>query len=215
MKKIVFVYLSFIACLNIGQAGNVKESALPLALQSFSAIGNGEKVDLAWKAITGTDNVYYTIEKSKDGKNFTKVIDVQSNSTIVGYRDYAEVDYKPYKGTSYYRLKQTDKKGNYKYSTAIIVTVSYAARKNIKTYSGLLNGDTSLSIHPNENGHDSEEVVVVLRDLQGAEFVSKMLLKMEKNVVFIVDEEKLVPPGNYIITSSSDDKIANYHLTVR
>ncbi|HXD94683.1 MAG TPA: hypothetical protein VNX01_15865 [Bacteroidia bacterium] len=215
MKKILFVCLSFITCLHIGQAGNVKEKALPLALQSFSAICNGGKVDLAWKAITGTDNVYYTIEKSKDGKNFTKLMDVQSTGTTVGYRDYVEVDYKPYKGTSYYRLRQTDKNGTYKYSSAVIVTVSFATRKNIKTYSGLLNGDSSLSNHPNENGHDSQEVVIVLRDVQGAEFVSKVLLMMEKNVVFLVDTQKSVPPGNYIITSSSEDKISNYRLTIK
>jgi len=213
MKKILVVCLSLLVCLNAGQALNLKGNALPLALQSFSAIGNGEKVNVTWKAITGTSGVCYTIEKSKDGKNFTKVIDVQSNSTIVGYRDYAEVDFKPYKGTSYYRLKQTDKSGACKYSVAVIVTVSFAAQKNIKTYSNLVSDDTNLCV--NTKGHDSQEVVIVLRDLQGAEFVSKVLLMMEKNVVFIVDEEKSVPPGNYIITSSSEDKIANYRLTVR
>lgn len=213
MKKIVVVCFCLIVCLNIGQAFNLNENALPLALQSFSAIGNGEKVDVTWKAITGTGNVCYTIEKSKDGKIFTKVIDVQSTSTTISYRDYAEADYKPYKGTSYYRLKQIDKNGNYKYSTPVIVTVSFAARKNIKTYSNLLNGDSSLS--SNINWNDSQEVVVVLRDLRGEEFVSKVLLMVEKNVVFLVDEQKSVPPGNYIITSSSDDKISNYRLTVK
>src|ERR1700751_5322970 len=185
MKRILIVCFSLIACLNIGQASNPKENMLPLALQSFSAICNGEKVDITWKAIAGTGNVCYTIEKSKDGKNFTKLIDVQSNSTIVGYRDYAEVDFKPYKGTSYYRLKQTDKSGACKYSVAVIVTVSFAAQKNIKTYSNLVSDDTNLCV--NTKGHDSQEVVIVLRNLQGAEFVSKVLLMMEKNVVFIVD----------------------------
>jgi hypothetical protein len=213
MKKIITVCFSLLVCLNVSQAFNFNENVVPLALQSFSAIGTGEKVVITWKAITGTGDMCYTIEKSKDGKSFTKVIDVQSTGTTISYRDYAEADYKPYKGTSYYRLKQIDKKGNYKYSTAVIVTVSFATRKNIKTYSGLLNGDSSLSI--NINKRDSQGIVVVLRDLRGEEFVSKVLLMIEKNVIFLVDEQKTVPPGNYIITSSSDDKIANYRLTVR
>ena len=213
MKKIVIVCFSLLVCLQFGQANNGKENILPLALQSFAAIGNGEKVDITWKAITGTSEVCYTIEKSKDGKNFTKVIDVQSSGTAVGYRDYAEADYKPYKGTSFYRLKLIDKKGNYKYSMAIVVTISFAIHKNIKLFSDMASSDTNL---PGKiNKHDSQEVVVVLRDLRGEEFVSKVQLMMEKNVIFIVDEKKSVPPGNYIITSSSDDSLYNYRLLVK
>ena len=207
------VCFSLFVCLHVGQANNGKENVLPLALQSFAAIGNGDKVDITWKAIAGTCSVCYTIEKSKDGKNFTKVIDVQNTGTTIGYRDYAEADYKPYKGTSYYRLKQVDKNGTYKYSVTVIVTINFTAQKNIKLFSDLVNSDTNLSSKINK--HDSQEVVVVLRDLKGEEFVSKVQLMVEKNVVYLLDEQRLVPPGNYIITSSSEDKISNYRLLVK
>jgi len=104
-----------------GQANNLKSNAMPIALQSFSAIYNGEKIVLSWKAFNGSNSVYFTIEKSKDGKSFTKVIDIPSSGTTICYRDYAEVDYKPYKGKSYYRLKQTDAKGLCQYSAIIMV----------------------------------------------------------------------------------------------
>ena len=213
MKKKLLICFSLLACLAIGQAKNVKDNVLPLALQSFSVNGNTEKATITWKTTAGKEAVCYTIEKSKDGKNFTKIIEVQNTATVVNYRDYVEVDYKPYKGVSYYRLKQIDKNGNYKYSVAVLVTGSMLAQKSIKTYANLVNSDTNVGT--SIKGHDSQKVVVVLRDLQGGEFVSKLLLLMEKNVVFLVDEEKLVPPGNYIITSSSDDKIYNYQLTVK
>jgi hypothetical protein len=76
----------------------------------------------------GSNVVLFTVEKSKDGKNFTKIIDVPCAATAVCYKDYAEVDYKPYNGKSYYRLKQTDVNGVCKYSN--IIAVNFTPQKN-------------------------------------------------------------------------------------
>ncbi|HXU27971.1 MAG TPA: hypothetical protein VN698_12140 [Bacteroidia bacterium] len=210
MKKLLLVYFGLIGCLTVGQANNLKGNEPLLELQSFSAVCIGEKIEMEWKASAKTSNVCFTIEKSKDGKNFTKVIDVPCAGE--SYRDYAEVDYKPYKGTSYYRLKQTDKSGACKYSAMVAVN-SVLVQKRIRSYPDLLRNGVDSNIVINKD--DSEEVVVVLRDKQGRELVSKVLLMVEKNVVFIVDEKKLVPPGSYVITASSNHKICNYKLVVK
>ncbi|HTA63002.1 MAG TPA: hypothetical protein VK835_11125 [Bacteroidia bacterium] len=208
MKKLLFIFFSLLTSISTLQAGNVKAKTAIIEPQNFSAICNGERIDISWKATTGVGDVCFTIEKSKDGVNFTKVIDVLSTSICSGCRDYAERDYKPYKGVSYYRLKQTDKKGNCNYFA--VVTVNFVPQKNLVVYHAPLNAGANLNT--NEYGH---EVVVVLRDVQGKELVSKVWLMAEKNVVFLMDEKNTVPAGSYIITSSSDDKIRNYKLVVR
>jgi hypothetical protein len=188
-----------------------QNSPLPIELLSFMAVPDGDKVDVAWETITETNNAYFTIEKSKDGINFTKVIDVPGAGNSTNYKNYAEVDYQPYEGTSYYRLKQTDKNGAYKYFT--MVPVNFTAQKNITVYPNPITNTTNFNVKV--NGYPNQQVIVVLRDVQGREFVSKVLLTVEGNEVFMVEETKLLPPGAYIITATSNDKIYNYKVIVR
>jgi hypothetical protein len=208
MKTIALFCMSLLSLATV-QATNVKGKTPPAELQNFSAIYTGGKVNISWKTVTEANTVCFTIEKSKDGKNFSKVIDVPCNATCSNYMDYTEVDYNPYKEKSYYRLKQITKDGAYTYFTP--VAVNFVDQKKLSVYHLPANCNPDAKT----GAHDSQEVVVVLRDVQGKEFVSKLWLMIEKNIVFVLDEKKVVPPGSYVVTSSSVDKIYNYKLVVR
>ena len=184
---------------------------LPIELLSFSAIPNGEKVDLSWETATEINNAYFTIEKSKDGVNFTKLIDMPGADNSTSNKYYAETDYQPYSGTSYYRLKQTDNNGNFKYFS--MVPVNFDNLKKITVYPNPIDNSSSLTVKV--SGYKSQEIVVVLRDIQGKEFLSKVLLSTDNDQVFMVDETQMLAPGTYIITASSNDKIYNYKLIVK
>jgi len=185
-------------------------SPLPIDLLSFNAIPNGEKVDIAWETATEQNNAYFTIEKSKDGINFTKLIDVPGADNSTAYKNYSETDYQPYSGTSYYRLKQTDYNNNYKYFT--VVPVSFNAQQSVVVYPNPLVNSSSLNV--NVNGYQNQEVVVVLRDMQGREFITKVLVSADNSHVFMINETQTLPPGTYIVTASSNNKIYNYKLIV-
>jgi hypothetical protein len=203
---------------NLGATGyytigtvDYQSSSLPIELLSFSAIANGEKVDIKWETTTETNNDYFTIEKSKDGKNFTKLMDVKGAGTSTSLKEYFEADYQPYFGTSYYRLKQTDKNGDFKYFN--MVSVNFNGQKNIVLYPNPIDNTSNLNIKI--SGYKNEEVVVVLQDMQGREFLSRVLLSEGDNKIFVVDETKSLAPGAYIVTASSNDKIYNYKLIVK
>jgi hypothetical protein len=89
---------------------------LPIKLLEFTAELANERVDLDWITESEVNNDYFTIEKSRDGFTF-EVVDVISgagNSSVT--RKYELKDDKPFVGTSYYRLKQTDYDGKHSYS---------------------------------------------------------------------------------------------------
>ncbi|MEO8762286.1 MAG: T9SS type A sorting domain-containing protein [Bacteroidia bacterium] len=186
-------------------------NSLPIELLSFTAVPNGSKVDLKWETATETNNAYFTIEKSKDGVLFTKLIDIPGAGNSTSQKDYYESDYQPYDGTSYYRLKQTDFNGAYKYFPMQII--NFAASKSILVYPNPLNKTDNISVKL--NGYKNEQVTVVLRDMQGREFFTKVLLSDENNQLFIIDEFHSIPEGTYIVTASSNDKIFNYKITVK
>src|ERR1700756_585302 len=95
--------------------GKKTVSPLPIELLGFKAIANGNKVDINWQTITETNNDYFTIEKSEDGKNFTQLATTKGAGNSTTEKQYYESDYTPYSGTSYYRLKQTDFNGKFVY----------------------------------------------------------------------------------------------------
>ena len=119
----------------LGRLLGAGKNPLPIALLSFNAIPNGEIVDVNWETVTEINNNYFTVERSEDGQTFTELTTVPSkgnhgNSTSP--LAYQVKDTEPINGISYYRLKQTDYNGNYKYFN--IVDVSFEGSTNIKIY---------------------------------------------------------------------------------
>lgn len=109
---------------------------LPLQLISFSAVPAIDKVLLKWVTASETNNDFFTVERSNDGKTWENLFQVKSLGNASSSQDYNEIDLNPYLGTSYYRLKQTQINGKSKYSNTAVV--NFNKQKDI-----------SLAIYPN------------------------------------------------------------------
>ncbi len=94
---------------------------LPIELLNFGAKLTNGKVYLNWSTATETNNKYFTIEKSTDGIYFEEVTSVNGAGNSIKILNYSEVDPNPYGGISYYRLKQTDNNGDFKYFPIVSV----------------------------------------------------------------------------------------------
>jgi type IX secretion system substrate protein len=101
-----------------------EDSPLPIELISFTATAiDNKEVLCKWITATEINNDYFTVERSRDGNEFEEAgkIDGAGNSTSV--LNYSLTDYNPYKGISYYRLKQTDFNGDYSYPQVVTVKI--------------------------------------------------------------------------------------------
>ncbi len=95
---------------------------LPVELLSFDAAFNEQQtVDLTWATVSEVNNDYFEIQRSKDGRAFEFVGTVNGAGNSSSEISYASVDYAPYKGVSFYRLKQLDFDGSYEYSDVVKV----------------------------------------------------------------------------------------------
>jgi len=104
-------------------------NTLPVGLLYFRAVADNGRTDLSWATSSEANNAWFTVERSKDGVSYeqvtrqaTKAVDGNSDAEL----DYTAIDAKPYSGTSYYRLKQTDKDGKETYSPVRIVNFDAA-----------------------------------------------------------------------------------------
>lgn len=89
---------------------------LPVSLTDFTAKKYKDMVRLSWITSSELNNDYFTIERSQDGRSFSEVVKVKGKGTTNNLQQYETIDEQPYKGLSYYRLKQTDFDGSYEYS---------------------------------------------------------------------------------------------------
>lgn len=106
---------------------------LPIELLYFTAKPVNEKVNLDWATASESNNSHFEIERSADGINFEylSTVNAYGNGTSVTKQTYSAVDEKPYKGISYYRLKQVDKNTEFKYAEVVSVEFTSTSYVNV------------------------------------------------------------------------------------
>lgn len=91
-------------------------SALPVELLYFEAQPQNREVALKWATSSESNADYFAVERSKNGVTWEDFTHVKAAGNSASMLTYATSDVQPYSGTSYYRLKQNDQDGQFKYS---------------------------------------------------------------------------------------------------
>jgi|GEM_PF-149723 len=151
---------------------------VPVELISFSANNVGDKIELSWTTATETNNAGFEIQRSIDNKEFVTVGYVEGKGTSTERQSYTYID--NISGSKfYYRLKQVDFNGSYKYSN-IVEVVTVPQKFNLfQNYPNPFNPSTKISYSlPKESF-----VTLKVYDVLGNE------------IAILVNEKKSV--GNY------------------
>ncbi|NDK57611.1 T9SS type A sorting domain-containing protein [Pontibacter fetidus] len=110
---------------------------LPVELLSFKGKATQSGIDLEWETASEKDNDRFEVERSQDGKTFSKIGEVAGAGTTSIKQNYDYTDYVSNTGTFHYRLRQIDFDGTTSYSK--IVSVRLKA----------LPGGGKLAVYPN------------------------------------------------------------------
>jgi hypothetical protein len=156
---------------------------LPIEMALFEIRKADNSVNLIWTTASETNNDYFTIERSADGRNFAAIgmVDGAGNST--SSLDYSYTDDEPLAGTSYYRIKQTDYDGQFSYSD--VRAVKFSKDKLIRFSYRPSSGDVNI-----QSDEGAFEVIIV--DMTGREV--KSLTKGFNDFTISVDD---LMPGTY------------------
>ena len=176
------------------QTLNVGCLPLPISLTRFTGEVVDNEVQLAWTTETELNNDYFTIERSKDGKVFevAGLIDGAGNSTLVN--NYNMQDRKPYSGTSYYRLKQTDYDGESTFSKTIAVNI-IAAFEDIIVFPNPVQNWSYLSFRATND----KDATVVVHDISGREVLNENYSIVKGDNKFTLNTNEL-NQGMYFLT---------------
>ena len=187
--------------ITIGSASSM--TTLPAGIAKFTANCNNRNILLNWNAAPGTGTNAFIIERAADGTHFTAIGQMKAKDIASQATGYSYADYNLNEGTWYYRLKQTDTSGSYKYSDVISVKQDCGNGSN---------GFANLVVYPNpvknsivqmEYTTDRDEATLVsFRNTMGQTcLVRSVVLHAGKNTSTIA-VDKLVP-GIYLMRIAS------------
>jgi hypothetical protein len=111
--------------LNFFGTATVSCSALPIDMIDFYGRAFEAYNALNWATATEVFNSHFDIERSPDGHNFFKIGEQEGAGNSSSVNQYAFNDYQAVGTRNYYRLKQVDFNGGYKYSEIIIIENNY------------------------------------------------------------------------------------------
>lgn len=177
---------------------------LPITLTYFKGEVDENKINLYWETASESDNAYFDIEKSADGRNYSLFMRIDSKADNGNSSDklsYFAADEDPINGISYYRLKQVDLDRTYKYSS--IISINYLSK------------ESTVSFFPNPNhgelfvnyiNLENKDAVFTIKDvMNNTVFNGNLAIEVAKgNKVLSIPDE--IPSGIYVCTLTINDK---------
>lgn len=181
---------------------------LPLTLITFEAIPEETFVLLRWVTEDELDTDFFTIEKTREGNDFTFVgeVDAAGFSEPGEQLHYNIRDEVPWDGSSFYRLKTTDFDGAIALSH--LVAVNYTSGKLAEHRFELFpNPNTGKHFSLQLYGYRNDKMVYFnVLNASGRELLSGEFYPNEGAVQRFELPQKL-SPGSYLIRLRSDDGI--------
>jgi hypothetical protein len=166
---------SFLRLLTVG-------TPLPVSLVSYDAkLNTNGTVQLNWLTTSETNNSYFEIQRSVDGKSFTKIGKVTGAGNSTKEIRYTFTDLLPLEGNNYYQLVQYDKDGKRKELGVRTVKVSFEDSQ-IMVYPNPSNG--VVNVRFDVNSYQKVELI----DLTGKVLQIKTIGKQENTISFDISE---------------------------
>jgi hypothetical protein len=176
---------------------------LPIELLDFNATYNGKTVDLTGETASEIDNDYFTVERSVNAVDFieigkvnSKAVNGNSTSNLNYYLNDPDVE----TGVYYYRLKQTDFSGTYKYSDIATVTIGDDEIFSIKPNPTIATADIIYTCAGSQNAE------IKVYDYRGRLIMSKDILCTKGHNVSTIDLSD-EPDGMFFVTLTANDKV--------
>jgi hypothetical protein len=137
---------------NTSEFNQAALTVLPVQFVAFKAELQNGKVLVSWSTAQEQNASHFDVERSTNGRDFTKVGSVAAKGNTSNLSNYAFTDNNPVVGISYYRLRQVDLDNRYVYTkTAIIRNESRSTAFSVWPNPVIDNANVTLMSDKNQN----------------------------------------------------------------
>lgn len=170
------------------------DNPLPIELTSFSAICDDKNESLIqWTTATETNNDYFVIEKSTDGKEWNLVEEIQGKGNYNFPSNYSIKDRNTSNFVTYYRLTQVDFNGDTETFHPISL-VCQATGVNFQVFPNPANDFTTVSLQ----GYNFQNSTLDLRTIEG-KLIQRNLVFENTNSIHLNVNLNSLSQGIYLL----------------
>lgn len=168
---------------------------LPVELIFFGAAIKNNTVELSWKTASEINNAGWEIERSVTGITWQKISFVagKESSNIITSYTYNDNNNINQSQVFFYRLKQMDKDGNFKYSKTIAVRFASTPGHELMIYPNPSNNNTTAKLALREDS----KVQLLIYSASGQFLKSALNTHLSKGQHFIPINTTDLKPGQY------------------
>ncbi|MBC3538620.1 T9SS type A sorting domain-containing protein [Rufibacter sp. H-1] len=186
---------------------------LPVTLTRFGGVSRNGGVELTWSTASEINNDRFEIERSANGKDFSKVGEVKGNGNSATLNNYAFTDHAAAAGTVYYRLRQVDFDGAFEYSK--VISVSHAtgavAQAAINVYPNpVTNGRVAVRFQEQVSGG----ATIRLSDMSGRVLHTQELSSVNSEVDMNLSGMN-IRAGIYLLSVTANGRSTTQRIVVR
>jgi surface protein len=151
-----------------GDAFSSSCGALPVTWLDFTGQFAKNNVILNWKTASEQNNTGFDVERSADGRSWSKIGFIPGKTNSAVPTPYSYTDLSPLKGLSYYRLKQFDLDNKFSYSR--IVQINGLTTDEASIWPNPVTNMLNIGI--NER-YRNEKLYLTVTDMKGTVLVSR------------------------------------------
>ena len=184
-------------------------SVLPVNISAFNISPEKNRVLITWTTATEQNNSYFDVERSTNGKTYSKIMTVQGNGTTSTSHTYQAYDDKPLNGVNYYRIKQVDADGKYQISDVRFVKMSLQ-NYVLNVYPNPTRSDITFSL----NNYNGNEVVATLNNVSG-KTMHQELIQLNGANSYKLNLQSKLPAGIYFLQLKGETLTENIKIVVQ
>jgi hypothetical protein len=177
---------------------------VPVTFTSVRANRQNRDILVEWKVENELNIHHYEVEKSADGRNFTKVNEQAARGNGSGSIQYNWLDTNPWDGDNYYRIRSIGVGGEVKLSQVVKVNMQKLP--------------SSITVFPNPVREDGMVYIslenkpagiyqVNLYNNEGQTIVQRTLNHPGGNSSFSIELDKFIAHGNYLLKITGNDNV--------
>jgi hypothetical protein len=163
------------------------------SLQNFAGVSREANVQLNWSLSAKSNVVSVNVERSSEGRNFTKIADLSvGNNDITVKQQYTDINIS---SVNYYRLKLTYADGYVKYSNVLVFNNKINSVKTFKVYPNIIQSDANINIVADAR----QQATISIYDFSGRMMKHESIhVEQGMNSIHVNDLSGLVT-GNYVL----------------
>ena len=178
---------------------------VPVTFSSVRANKQNRDILVEWKVENELNIHHYDVEKSADGRVFSKVNETAARGTGSGATlDYNWLDTNPWDGDNFYRIRSVGINSNIKLSQIVKVNMQKLPT-GITVYPNPVREDGLLYVSLENKPAGSYGVMLV--NTLGQTIVKQTLNHAGGSSVYTIMPDKAVAHGNYLLNITGDDNV--------